>query len=89
MDSAMVGKIQKARHYAEEPERVRFEQFRVTFHGTNAQHIVAYDQGAWRCTCHFFATRGVCSHTMALERLLGVMLPSEAVAPAEPVEAQA
>jgi hypothetical protein len=89
MDSAMVGKIQKARNYAEEPERVRFEQFRVTFHGTNAQHSVAYDQGTWRCTCHFFATRGVCSHTMAMERLLGVMLPPEAIAPATPVEAQA
>lgn len=89
MDSAMVGKIQKARHYAEEPDRVRFEQFQVTFRGTNAQHTVAFDQGTWRCTCHFFATRGVCSHTMALERLLGVMLPSEAAKSAEPAEVQA
>ncbi len=89
MDSGMIGKIQKARFYAEEPERVRFEQFRATFHGTNSHHAVSYDQGMWRCTCNFFTSRGVCSHTMALERLLGAMLPPEAMAPAEPARALA
>lgn len=89
MDSGMIGKIQKAKRYAEEPERIRFEQFRVAIQGTNAQHTVAYDQGGWQCTCNFFATRGVCSHTMAMERLLGVMLPPEAMAPAEPAQALA
>ena len=83
MDSAMIGKIQKAKQYADEPERIRFEQFQVTFQGTNAQHQIAYDHGTWRCTCNFFAARGVCSHTMALERLLGAMLP-----PTEPIPAQ-
>jgi hypothetical protein len=87
MDSGMIGKIQKARLYAEEPERVRFEQFRATFDGTNSQHTVTYDQATWKCTCNFFASRGVCSHTMALERLLGAMLPPEAMAPAEPAQA--
>jgi hypothetical protein len=89
MDSGMIGKIQKAKRYAEEPERILFEQFRVTIQGTNSQHEVAYDQGNWRCTCNYFATRGVCSHTMAMERLLGVSLPPEAMAPAEPVLAMA
>lgn len=89
MDSGMIGKIQKARLYAEEPERICFEQFRVTFQGTNNQHTTAYDQGAWQCTCSFFASRGVCSHTMAMERLLGVMLPPEAMAQAEPAHAMA
>ncbi len=81
MDSGMIGKIQKARMYAEEPERVRFQQFQVTFQGANSQHVISFDQGRWSCTCNFFASRGVCSHTMAMERLLGVMLP-----PPEPVE---
>jgi len=75
MDSGMIGKIQKARMYAEEPERIRFQQFRVTFRGENSQHVTSFDQGKWSCTCNFFASRGVCSHTMAMERLLGVMLP--------------
>jgi hypothetical protein len=93
MDSAMIGKIQKARLYAEEPERVNFEQFRATFKGTNSAHTVTFNQGAWHCTCHFFAGRGVCSHTMALERLLGVMVPAQVTAPApaaaEPVPVMA
>ena len=89
MDSGMIGKIQKSKRYAEEPERIRFEQFRVTFQGTNSRHKVAYSEGSWSCTCNFFAGRGVCSHTMAMERLLGVMLPPEAIAPAEPVQAMA
>ena len=90
MDSGMIGKIQKSRLYAEEPERFRFDQFQVMVQGTNAEHKVSYDQGRWSCTCNFFAARGVCSHTMALERLLGVMLPPEAMIPSEqaaPVEA--
>ncbi len=89
MDSGMIGKIEKAKRYAEEPERIRFEQFRVTIQGTNSQHEVSYDQGNWHCGCNFFATRGVCSHTMALERLLGVSLPPEAMAEAEPAMAMA
>ena len=89
MDSGMIGKIQKAKFYAEEPERIRFEEFQVTFQGTNSHHRISFEQGRWHCTCDFFATRGVCSHTMTMERLLGVMLPPEAMAPAEPAHAMA
>jgi hypothetical protein len=89
MDSGMIGKIQKAKLYAEEPERIRFEQFQATFRGTNSQHLVSYQHGSWHCTCNFFAGRGVCSHTMAMERLLGAMLPPEAVVSAESTHAVA
>ena len=85
----MMCKIQKAKLYADEADRICFEQFRVTFKGTNAGHVVTYDQGTWTCTCNFFAARGVCSHSMAMERLLGVMLPPEAIAAAEPAPAMA
>ena len=74
MDSGMIGKIEKARRYADEPQRVRFEQFRVAFHGDHSDHVVTYTNGEWHCGCHFFQARGVCSHTMALERILGEML---------------
>lgn len=89
MDSGMIGKIQKAKFYAEEPERIQILQFEATFQGTNSEHTLSYDRGEWRCTCNFFASRGVCSHTMAMERLLGAMLPPEAIAPAEPAMATA
>ena len=41
MDSGMIGKIQKARLYAEEPDRISFQQFRVTIEGDNARHVSA------------------------------------------------
>jgi len=74
MDSGMIGKIQKARQYAEEPERVTFESFTVAFKGNHDGYHIAYDRGQWSCGCNYFHGHGVCSHTMALERLLGPML---------------
>jgi hypothetical protein len=81
MDYGMIGKIEKAKRYAEERERIRFEAFQATFDGENNAHTVKYDGGSWRCDCDFFVSRGVCSHTMALERILEGMLslPVEAV----------
>jgi hypothetical protein len=74
MDSGMVSKIEKARRYAEEKDRVRFSQFEVTIRGGHADHLVRYDHGVFQCDCGFFAQRGVCSHTMAMERILTGML---------------
>jgi hypothetical protein len=74
MDSGMIGKIQKAKRYAQERERIAFEAFRVTFKGNHGRYTVTYDEEQWSCGCNFFASHGVCSHTMALERILGVML---------------
>jgi len=75
MDSGMISKIQKAGQYAQEPHRLRFERFEVTFKGNHNSYKVSYDHGQWQCGCSFFLKRGVCSHTMALEKILGVMLP--------------
>ena len=80
MDSAMIGKIEKSILYAQEPERVTFQEFKVTFHGDHKQHRIVYEDGRWQCDCHFFETRGVCSHVMTLERLLiGSVKPAEAI----------
>jgi hypothetical protein len=66
------GKIEKAKFYAAEPERVTFDKFSVRIRGDNdVEHYVAYDNGAWTCDCNFFDMRGFCSHTMAIERVLG------------------
>ena len=75
MDYGMIGKIEKAKRYAEERNRIRFDQFTVTFDGENNPHVVQFDQGIWQCDCDFFQTRGVCSHTMALERILEGTIP--------------
>jgi hypothetical protein len=80
MNSSLIGKIEKAKRYAEERHRLRFRKFAVDFQGENDAHHVSLDQECWHCTCDFFAVRGVCSHTMALERILEGMLPKEALA---------
>jgi hypothetical protein len=74
MDYGMIGKIEKARMYAQERERIKFEHFKVIVDGKNNPHVVEYADGAWKCDCDFFITRGVCSHSMALERILAGML---------------
>jgi carotenoid cleavage dioxygenase-like enzyme len=76
MDSGMIGKIDKAKRYAEERERISFNSFEVTFRGDNNTHTIQYQEGKWNCTCSFFQTRGVCGHTMAMEIILEGMLPS-------------
>ncbi len=78
MNSSLIGKIEKAKRYAQEPERVTFLQFQAQFNGENDAHTVTYEDQHLHCTCDFFEERLMCSHTMAFERLLGVMLPQEA-----------
>jgi hypothetical protein len=80
MDYGMIGKIEKAKRYAEERNRIHFISFSVTFDGDNNPHTVTYNAGHWECDCAFFKSRGVCSHTMALERILAGMLPESASA---------
>ena len=77
MDSSIIGKIEKARQYAEETERVNIASFSATFQGNHNTYNVSFDSGTWSCECHFFANRGVCSHTMALQRMLGTMLAKQ------------
>jgi len=75
MESGMISKIQKAKRYAQEKDRITFEQFRVRFRGEHDTYTLTFDEGKWTCQCNFFLSHGVCSHTMALERILGAMLP--------------
>lgn len=75
MDSGMIGKIEKAIRYAQERDRFRFQSFTVEVRGTHNTHTVSFDDGKLACTCEFYGTRGTCSHTIAIEKVLGEMLP--------------
>lgn len=77
LDSGMINKIQKARDYASEPERIHFQKLEVRFDGRNGDHNVGFDDGQWHCDCDYFRSHQTCSHTMAMERVLGVMSPAE------------
>jgi hypothetical protein len=76
MDYGMIGKIEKAKRYANERDRIHIEALRVTFNGENNPHTVHMEDGVWHCDCDFFQTRGRCSHTMALEIIMEGMLPT-------------
>ena len=77
MDSSIIGKIAKARQYAEQKDRVHITSFAATFQGNHNRYDVRFEDGAWRCECHSFATRDLCSHTMALQRILDEMLTQQ------------
>ncbi len=74
MNSSMVNKIVKAKQYAERPERATLLSFEADFDGDNGIHRISYDNGTWRCNCDFFGAWQICSHTMAMERMLDPMV---------------
>jgi hypothetical protein len=78
MHSSVIGKIEKANRYSRETDRISFDQLSVTFRGDNATHRVALDAGRWQCTCHYFESWKTCAHVLALQKILGQMLPEEA-----------
>jgi hypothetical protein len=80
MDSDVISKIEKAKRYATERERFRFNQFSVQFRGSNNDHAVSFVNGAWKCDCEYFVVHSWCCHTKALEIMLHDMI-------AEPVAA--
>ena len=79
MDYGMIGKIEKAKRYAQERERFKFHTITVTVDGENNPHSVSYNEGEWGCDCEFFKSRGRCSHTMALEMILEGMVSGEPI----------
>lgn len=78
MHSDLIGKIEKARHYAREPERFALDELTATFHGGNNDHTLKLQGGSWACDCGSFQRHKTCAHMMALQKLLSPMLSEEA-----------
>ena len=80
MHSSMIGKIEKAHRYAQEPERIKLSGISATFHGGHDDYAVGLDNGRWTCSCHTYTshTVGTCSHIMALQQILAPMLSEDA-----------
>jgi hypothetical protein len=79
MQSSLIGKIEKAKLYAQEKDRVTFSEFTAKFRGENDEYVVGFNGSKWHCTCRFFSQWGLCSHSMALEQIMKDMLPQEAL----------
>jgi hypothetical protein len=82
MQSSLISKIEKAKRYAQEPERIKLQSFMADFHGENSDHKFSFMNGIWHCTCHSFSQTGTCSHIMAFKRLFSVILPADAASSA-------
>jgi len=78
MHSSLIGKVEKANRYARELDRMTIDRLSLTFRGDNDTHHVALEAGQWRCPCHYFESWGSCAHTLALQKVFGVMLPDDA-----------
>ncbi len=74
MDYGMIGKIEKAKLYAQEPERVTFNALTAEFRGDNNTYTIHLGPEGWDCTCPGYRTYGICPHIMALEKLYKPML---------------
>ena len=67
MDTSMINKIQKAKEYAEEPERVTFHTLTLAFRGSNNDYTVSLGPDGWSCSCPGCQKYGICPHIMAVE----------------------
>jgi hypothetical protein len=78
MHSSLIGKIEKANRYARETDRITFDRLSLEFRGDNDTHSVVFDAEGWHCTCHYFEGWQTCVHILALQKMLGDMLPAAA-----------
>lgn len=78
MYSSLISKIEKAKRYADEPERITFETLDVRFRGDNGTHRVSLRGDEWSCECDHFHTSGLCAHVMTLQRLFSSNLSDAA-----------
>ena len=77
MNSSLIGKIEKAQRYQQEPERVTITNLKADFRGEHDIYHLSLDNNHWRCTCSFYSGYGTCSHVMAVQRILSPMLSME------------
>jgi hypothetical protein len=78
MHSDLIGKIEKARHYAQEPERFALDELTAYFHGENNEHTLTLANNQWNCDCGAFHRHQTCAHVIALQKLLHPMLSEHA-----------
>ena len=78
MNSSLISKIEKAKRYAEEPNRVQFQALEATFRGDNGTHTIRLSGDEWICECDHFQVHGLCSHVMTLQRLYAANLSDAA-----------
>ncbi|MBU6423777.1 MAG: hypothetical protein KGJ98_04090 [Chloroflexota bacterium] len=87
MYSSLISMVEKAKRYADEPERIRVRDLDVDFRGNNGTHRVTLRGDEWHCECDHFEAHGLCAHVMTLQRIFGASLRDEVRYTAERVTA--
>ncbi|HEX9988598.1 MAG TPA: SWIM zinc finger family protein [Chloroflexia bacterium] len=77
MNSSLIGKIEKAHRYEQEPERVSIQSLTADFNGEHNTYHLNLENNHWSCSCSFYSGYGTCSHVMAVQRILAPMLSLE------------
>jgi hypothetical protein len=85
MHSDLIGKIAKARQYAQEPERIQLHNLQATFKGGNNDHTISLDHDQWTCDCSFFRMWQTCAHVMAFQQIFRPMISQAAREAGSPV----
>jgi hypothetical protein len=73
-ESEIARKARKAERYAKEVKRLKFQEFVIAFSGDHHTYKLILKEGKLTCSCPFFARHELCSHTMAVKKILGAML---------------
>ncbi len=84
MHSDLIGKIEKAKRYAQVRQRFSLDNLSAHFRGGSSDHVITLNEDHWTCDCNFFQTWHTCSHVMAVQRMLAPMLSAQAKKPAGP-----
>ena len=78
MHSSLIGKVEKANRYARELDRISIDRLALTFRGDNDTHHISLSPDGWQCNCHYFESWRTCAHILAMQSILGEMLPEAA-----------
>jgi hypothetical protein len=70
-DEALQAEQAKAEKYASAPERFTLFFIEMEVKAEHGNRLVTYsDDGEWTCVCDFFQQHQMCSHVMAVGRVL-------------------
>jgi hypothetical protein len=78
MNSSLISKIEKAKRYSAEPDRVHFQTLEVAFRGDNGTYRIRLSGDEWACDCDHFGVHGLCAHVMTMQRLYSANLSDTA-----------
>ncbi len=65
-------KVCKSFQYSSDQDRFKFEEVSVKLNSEHGNRFVTYKNEIWNCTCDYFLEQNVCSHVMAVGRILNI-----------------